>query len=104
MSENVVWEAREPDAIVRVEYDGPYLHSVWIHSDTFVKREDAIEHAKNISKGHPLEMLLKWCHESKQVPPWIHDSAAKLLNEGSLAHGYHEDFVSGLDDRRQDNA
>lgn len=104
MSDNVIWESEEPHAIVRVDGAGPAVHNVWIHSDTFVRAKDAIEHAKNISKGHPLEMLLEWCYECKQAPPWIHDAAAKLLNRGSLAHGYHDDFVSGLDDRRQDNA
>jgi len=87
---DVAWESQEPDAIVRVEVVGSIGYEVWIHSDTFVKPDDATEHARQISKGHPLESVLKWCYESTDVPPEIHDAAAKMLNAGSMAHGFHE--------------
>lgn len=88
---DITWESQEPDAVVRVEMVNAIGYEVWIHSDTFVDPHDAIEHARNISKGHPLETILKFCHESlHRVPPLIHDAAAKMLNTGSLCHGFHD--------------
>ena len=84
-----LWESEDPDALVRVNVVNASGYEVWIHSDTFVRPDDAVEHAKNISKGHPLEMVLEWCYDNAMAPPWIHDAAAKLLNRGSLAHGFH---------------
>jgi len=62
-------------------------YEVWIHSDTFVDPQEAIDHARNISKGHPLDAILAYCNASDDVPPEIHDAAAKMLNVGSLCHG-----------------
>ena len=90
----LLWESEEPHAIVKVEFTGKRCNEVWIHSDTFGCPDDAVDHAKLISRGHPLDMVLEWCYESKSVPPWIHDAAAKLLNRGSLAHGFHDDQSS----------
>ena len=88
---DITWESQEPDAVVRVEMVNAIGYEVWMHSDTFVDPHEAIEHARRVSKGHPLEVVLKFCHESlNRVTPLVHDAAAKLLNAGSLCHGHHE--------------
>jgi len=86
-SGDITWESQDPDAIIRVEIINAIGYEVWIHSDTFVDPQEAIDHARNISKGHPLDAILAYCNASDDVPPEIHDAAAKMLNVGSLCHG-----------------
>jgi hypothetical protein len=83
---DIVWQSLEPAATVMVQTILGVGYEVWIHSDTFTDPHEAIEHAKRISNGSPLESILQWCYKSKHVPPEIHDAAAKLLNTASLAH------------------
>lgn len=59
-----------------------------------------------------IRKVVEWAYSSGLTPSEIHDRAARAMDEPILAHGfaaeadtrYHYDFVSGVDDRRQDNA
>ena len=102
-SERMVYSDDGPNALIRNETSkGPYddkmlpRFEVWVMFDGYVDRLQAEKVAEKIAAKEivvdeitgDMRKVIEWAWMNSDSPPEIHDTAARLLQQPSLAHGF----------------
>lgn len=62
----------------------------WADGERARRTEDGYEEVTEFSFRSDIDYIIRWCYQSHHVPANIHDLAARVLGEPSLAHGCAE--------------